>query len=175
MEAEWQLLEALASANQTVFAAITRSTDEFRVALRKSPAWIEKDSTRHIESEHELRYVYPRYYPTLPLEAYFARPVSHINVDPVTGFVCLWQDYHMKHTIVDAILITRAIMSWQIANRAPAHRMQQEECSSLSIQPLTLPISCLPLLQHRSSRQRLSSEFENYTPQESSFAFSDTE
>jgi len=175
MEIEWQFLEALADANRTTFASITRSLNEFRVILRESPAWVGKGKERHIETEHALRYVYPRYYPALPLEAYFVRPVSHINIDPVTGFICLWKDYRLGQTIVNAILITRAIMAWKAANWDPEHCMQQAESSPLSIPTLTIPASCLPLLSRRISRQRLSSELDGYTPQESDFAFSDTE
>lgn len=172
METEWQLLEALADANRTALASITRLPDEFHVTLQESPAWIEKNNVRHIETEHTLRYVYPRYYPTLPLEAYFVHPVSHINIDPVTGFICLWKDYRVGQTIIDAILVTRAIMSWKAANWDPVHRMQAAESSPLSMPSLIIPESCLPLLHHRGNRQRLSSD---YTPQESSFAFSNTE
>ena len=40
IEAEWQLLAALADANPVTFAAITRLEDEFQIELRESPAWI---------------------------------------------------------------------------------------------------------------------------------------
>ena len=174
METEWQFLEALTDANRSTLASIARFQDEFYIIMRESSAWVGNGSQRHIETEHTLRYVYPRYYPTLPLEGYFVRPVLHINVDPMTGFICLWKDYRPAQTIVDAILITRAMMAWKTANWDPAHRMQQAECSQLPMPSLIIPASCLPLLSRRSNRQRLSSELDN-TAQESDFAFSDIE
>jgi hypothetical protein len=175
MEVEWQLLGELADANRTTFASITCSQNEFRVVLHESPAWIEMGSERRVESEHALRYVYPRYYPTLPLEGYFVRPILHINVDPVTGFICLWKEYRTAQTIVDAILITRAIMAWKAANQDPAHRMQEAECGTLPMPSLTIPASCRPRLFHRRGRPRITSEFDNQAVQERDFALFDTE
>jgi hypothetical protein len=175
MDTEWQMLETLANANGATFAAITRARDEFHIIMRQSQAWVGKNSERRIETEHALRYVYPRYYPSLPLEGYFVRPILHVNVDPATGFVCLWKDYRPTQTIVDAILITRAIMACKAANFDQAHRMQQDvflddtDFCALSMPPLTIPATCRPLVLHRSSRQRLSSEIHNHTLQESDF------
>ena len=179
MEVEWQFLTALAAANPASFSAATRSQDEFRIVMHESPAWVGRWSERRVETEHELRYVYPRYYPSLPLEGYFVRPVLHINVDSVTGFVCLWHAYRPAQTIVDAILITRAIMAWKVANRDPAHRMQEapalddSQTYMLSMPSLTIPASCLPTLPDRGigSKRRLTTEFDNQVIRESSFAF----
>src|SRR5579859_1142726 len=121
MDAEWQLLQALVDANRFAFASVVRFQGEFRIVMRESPAWVGKQHERRIETEHALRYVYPRYYPSLPLEGYFVRPVLHVNVDPLTGFVCLWKNYQPAQTIVDAILITRAVMACKAANWEPAH------------------------------------------------------
>lgn len=179
MEVEWQFLEALAAANPASFSAATRLQDEFRIVMRESPAWVGMWSERRVETEHELRYVYPRYYPSLPLEGYFVRPVLHINVDSVTGFACLWHAYRPVQTIVDAILMTRAIMAWKVANRDPAHRMQEvpalddPQAYRLSMPSLTIPASCLPTRPDRSigSRRRLTTELDNQVIRESSFAF----
>jgi hypothetical protein len=183
METEWQLLQTLAEANPATFFAVTRSRDEFHVVVRDSPAWVKNKMGPLIETEHALRYVYPRYYPTLPLEGYFLRPILHINVDPMTGFACLWQDYRPTQTIVDAILITRAIMSYKVANWEPGHRMQQDavvqlpESCILSMPPLTIPANCRTAMHYRSSgRKRISaSVVEDQMPREGAFAFSDNE
>lgn len=167
IDMEWQLLEALADANRTIFAAVTRAEDEFRIDMRESPAWVGGRYERRIETAHMLRYVYPRYYPSLPLEGYFLRPIFHVNVDLATGFVCLWQAYQSSQTIVDAILITRAIMADKVANLDPVHLMQQdaalgrEESYALSMTPLTLPPACRPpLSQQHNHRRRLTSELD---------------
>lgn len=178
IDAEWHLLAALADANPVTFAAITRLEDEFRIDMRQSPAWVGGRQERKIETAHMLRYVYPRYYPSLPLEGYFVRPIFHINVDPATGFVCLWQDYRPAQTIVDAILITRAIMVGKVANLDAAHRMQQEaaleyeESPALPIMPLMLPSACRPLLsQKRPGRRRLASELDSQVLRENKCDF----
>jgi ubiquitin-protein ligase len=183
METEWQLLQTLAGANPATFSAVTRSQDEFHIVMRDSPAWVKSKMRPLIETEHALRYVYHRYYPTLPLEGYFLRPILHVNVDPVTGFACLWQDYRPTQTIVDAVLITRAIMSCKVANWDPAHRMQQDavvqlpESCLLFMPSLTIPANCRTMMPYRSSgRKRIStSAVEDQMPREGAFAFSDTE
>jgi hypothetical protein len=183
MEVEWQFLEALAAANRASFSALTRLQDEFRVVMRESPAWFGRWSERRVETEHELRYVYPRCYPSLPLEGYFVRPVLHINVDSVTGFVCLWHVYRPAQTIVDAILITRAIMAWKVANRDPAHRIQEAPALGdpgaymLSMPSLTIPASCRPTLPNRGigSKRRLTTELDNQVIRENRFAFPNPE
>ena len=182
IDTEWQLLEALADANHMTFAAISRTEDEFRIDMRESSAWVGGRQERKIETAHILRYVYPRYYPSLPLEGYFVRPIFHVNVDLATGFVCLWQDYRPAQTIVDAILITRAIMAGKVANLDVAHRMQQDaalDCEAspaLPMTPLTLPPVCRPLLtQRHSGRRRLTSELDLQIPRESKHAISNPE
>jgi ubiquitin-protein ligase len=181
IDVEWELLEDLVEANPSVFASIVHVRDEFHIAMRESPAWVSRESERQVETEHSLRYVFPRYYPSLPLEGYFVRPVLHVNVDPVTGFVCLWKNYRPGQTIVDAILITRAVMACKAANWDTTHRMQQnifidsaENCA-LPMPPLTVPANCRPLLSHQRRRRRLSTEFYDNASQESNLAFSDTE
>jgi ubiquitin-protein ligase len=176
MNTEWQLLESLADANRSIFTQMTRLDDEFRFIMQESPAWVGKKSDCRAETKHALRYVYPRYYPSLPLEGYFVRPILHINVDPLTGFVCLWKNYRPAQTIVDAILITRAIMAGKAANWDPAHRMQQDAVMNpLPMPSLILSADCHPLLPQRSSRRRLGSEIPDHTSQERNFAFPDIE
>jgi len=174
MDAEWQFLQTLAEMNGPIVCKSVRLQDEFRIVLRSSPAWVGTTDDQRIETEHELRYFYPRYYPTLPLEGYFIRPILHVNVDPVNGFVCLWKTYRPTQTIVDAILITRAIMSWKTANLDPEHRMQQvKDLPTLTMPAMSIPESCLPLMSHRSHRQRLSTDLPNHKLEESDLAFSD--
>ena len=183
MDTEWELLEALAGANAGTFTAIARTENEFRLVMHDSPAWVSAPKGPRIETEHALRYLYPRYYPTLPLEGHFVRPILHINVDPATGFVCLWQEYRPMQTIVDAILITRALMAYKAANRAPVHRMQHDvfadndKAHALPMPLLTIPEVCRPPMPQRStsSRRRLTPELDKQISRESPCALSDTE
>jgi hypothetical protein len=170
---EWRILEVLAAANQDIFGSISRSSNEYQMVLRNSPAWVRQGTEMSIETEHALRYVYPRYYPALPLECYLDRPICHINVHSRTGFVCLWRHYSARYTILDAVLTTRRVMSGRVANHAPEHVMQrvpQEACSTLPpMEPLIIPPECrAEWAFRRSNRRRLSTE----TNQESQLAFS---
>lgn len=174
MDAEWKLLQALAEANGAIVREVARLENEFHVTLGNSPAWIGATDKPRIETDHNIRYVYPRYYPTLPLEGYFVRPILHPNVDSATGFACLWNTYRPSQTIVDAILITRAIMCWKTVNHDPQHKMQKiHDLNALTIHELVIPLSCLPLLAHRSYKQRLSKDAQKHEPEESYLAFSD--
>jgi hypothetical protein len=180
MDAEWQLLQALADENRSIFASIARFEHEFRVAMRESPAWVSAGGRLQIETDHTLRYVYPRFYPALPLEGYFLRPIAHINVEPATGFVCLWQDFRPGQTIIDAIVVTRAILACKAVNYDPGHRMRPESpllLAELPMLPLTLPAICRPVAPrwNGAKRRRLSSQLDEQVPRETSFAFSDTE
>jgi ubiquitin-protein ligase len=182
---EWQLLKELAGANAAVIAQIDRFEDEFHVMLRNSPTWVSAVAGRQMETSHTVRYVYPRYYPTLPLEAYLTRPVLHINVDHSSGFVCLWSEYRSQCTIVDAILTTRAVLAWQAANWDPAHRMQPDafteapEERALPLCALEVPSTCrssIPptMRSSKAGRRRLSSALEDQPYCGSDLAFSDT-
>jgi hypothetical protein len=173
MDEEWLFLQILAEANESVVRKAVRCPEEFRVVLGDSPAWVGAVDRPRVETEHEVRYVYPRYYPTLPLEGYFVRPILHVNVNPATGFVCLWRAYYPTLTVVDAILITRAIMSGKTANMDPEHRMQQPlELHALAMSEMTIPLSCCQFGSRRRYKQRLSTDFPDHKPTESDRAFS---
>jgi ubiquitin-protein ligase len=145
IEKEWELLEALAKANRDVLPAVERATAEFRVVLRNSPAWKRNGNRHFIETEHDVRYRFPRYYPTLPLEAYFTTPILHPNVDGATGFACLWLCHKLENGIVHAVVLTRALMACEAANSDPAHLMQPDAlclCERLPMRPLQIPDEC---------------------------------
>jgi ubiquitin-protein ligase len=162
MDAEWELLELLAAANPCVLTRIARGMDEFRVQLEESPAWLGAQEQRWMETNHAVRFVFPRYYPALPVEAYLDRAVLHPNVDPANGFVCLWREYRSSRTIVDAVVILRSVLCWEAVNDAPEHRMQDlGGLPVLKKRNLTIPKECRPLLCARGERQRLeSAEFD---------------
>lgn len=155
MDAEWKLLESLAAANQRVLARIERCENEFCVKLRETPAWVGSEERQWIAQDHVVRYVFPRYYPALPLEGYVAQPVVHPNVDSVNGFVCLWKSYRAAQTIVDAVEITRAVLSWSAVNNDPEHRMQNVlNLATLAKPELVIPDECRPM-RERGTKQRL--------------------
>lgn len=144
IEQEWLLLERLASANPSIVCTVAREKQGFEVNLRESPAWTQGTSGPRIRMNHTVHYMVPRFYPSLPVEGYLARPVFHPNVDQVSGFLCLWSDYQPRQTIVDALQITRAILAHHCFNLHPDHCMQPDAlgCEALPMSPLLIPESC---------------------------------
>jgi hypothetical protein len=164
MDAEWKLLEKLAEANQRVLARIARCDWGFFVELRDSPAWMGADGRQWMEREHALRYVFPRYYPALPLEGYLERPVLHPNVDPANGFVCLWKRYRTQQTIVDAVAMTRAVLSWSAVNPDTQHCMQTvRRFEPLEKPELVIPAACWAATNSSGERRRLSNSYTDST------------
>ncbi|WP_158942854.1 ubiquitin-conjugating enzyme E2 [Granulicella sp. S190] len=157
IEGEWEQLQTLAAANPGIFVAIERVPGEFHVTFANSPAWIRETGEPHVRAEHVLRYVFPRYYPTLPLDAYFMRPVFHPNVDQENGFACLWHEYRPGLTIIDAVQITRSIMAHRCVNQDPAHCMQPGAyvVYELDIPSMIIPACCSPALPAPRSGRRL--------------------
>jgi hypothetical protein len=166
IDAEWELLESLAAANPHILTHIERCEGEFHVELKESPAWLgeiwsgenrsDTNSLRWVRWDHSMRYFFPRYYPTLPIEAFLAQPVLHPNVDPLNRFVCLWKTYSTAQTIVDAVVITRAVLSWSAVNNDPAHCMQSVQgLARLAMPELTIPDECRAPARPARARQRL--------------------
>jgi ubiquitin-protein ligase len=156
MNAEWDLLQLLSTANPRVLTRIARGEDDFRVELEESPAWMGAEEQRWIERKHTVRFAFPRYYPALPLEGYLERPVLHPNVDARNGFVCLWRSYRSACTIVDAVAILRTMLCWEAVNETLEHKMQDVRgLDVLRKMDLTVPAECRPLTRARDGRQRL--------------------
>lgn len=145
---EWQALCTLAAENSSIICSVNRQPSEFVVLLQNSPAWVSEGEELKTRSDHKVRYRFPDYYPQLPIEAYFALPVFHPNVDPLSGFACLWLDHNPSHNIIDAIVITRALMAHRTRNPHAAHVLQPD---ALSVgQSLAMPsLRISPELHHR--------------------------
>ena len=124
LRAEWALLEQLVALNPTRLAAPRRSDSTFEVDLLATPALT--SHSQAVRAEHHLRIVYPRFFPAVPLELYLAEadPVMHLNIHPLTGFVCLWDQHRVANTIEHALHKTVAILGWQLLNPDPRHVMQ---------------------------------------------------
>ncbi len=143
LQAEWDLLQQLAALNPQRLAQPQGQESEFRVTLLATPALLADGTTT--QPEHHLRIVYPRFFPSIPLELYLAQPVLHPNVHPLTGFVCLWDRHRISNTVEHALHKTVAILGWRLLNLEPRHVMQraalaldaQVTASLLQTQPLT--------------------------------------
>ncbi|WP_446743872.1 ubiquitin-conjugating enzyme E2 variant [Silvibacterium acidisoli] len=144
MQSEWLLLTKLAESNPEIIDSLDRTPDAFRVHLSNTPGWIAVEDRPVLQSEHWIEYLFPRYYPTLPLEAYCRRPAFHPNIHPETGFLCLWEDYLPNRSMLDAVVTTRAVLAHQAMNRSAQHCMQPAafHCDPLEIPALCVPESC---------------------------------
>ena len=56
---------------------------------------------------HEVVFRFPRFYPSVPIEAVLSVPTFHPNVDSDTGFVCLWNNFASGDTILEALTLER--------------------------------------------------------------------
>ena len=106
IENEWHLLEALQKANSGRLR-LTRCLDLFWIEAANLPALLRAPSDPAnpgpvVKLTHRLRIVFPRYYPSMPVEVYLDEPVFHPNVHPDTGFVCLWVKHRIQTTLEHA-------------------------------------------------------------------------
>ena len=155
MQSEWTLLLRLAEANPGILARVDKETDSFLVDFTETPGWVCGETRPTVSREHTVRYQFPRYYPTLPPEAYCRRAPLHPNAHPASGFLCLWVDYLPNRSIIDALVTTRAVLAHQAINRNAQHCMQPEapDLDPLSIPELKVPEDCrIPI--GRPGRQR---------------------
>ena len=160
IENEWRLLDELALANPHIVAEFTREQHQFCVVLQNSPAWVKRGFGREVETKHLVRYIFPKYYPAVPLECYFAIPIFHPNVDASNGFACLWLRPDPQRTIADAIVITRAMMSLRTQNTQDQHVMQKDALNAPLLQDgpdFTIPDTCrlMPVMPSGRRRNRI--------------------
>lgn len=73
-----------------------------------------------------VRFRFPEYYPSVPLEAWLARPVLHPNVHPENGFVCLWDTRQEGVSLVEAVRQLQRVVTWELYNLSADHVMQPE-------------------------------------------------
>lgn len=88
-----------------------------------------------------VRFRFPRYYPSVPMEAYLDTPVLHPNVHPENGFVCLWDMRQEGASLVEAVLQLQRVVAWHLYNLSPDHLMQPEagRLPPLDYRPLAVP------------------------------------
>lgn len=89
----------------------------------------------------EVCFRFPEYYPSVPLEAWLARPVLHPNVHPENGFVCLWDTRHGGTSLVEAVLQLQRVVAWHLFNLSADHLMQPEARgrAPLPYRPIAVP------------------------------------
>lgn len=129
LASEWEDLRDLASCNTDVIrvAGPVRDGESsvLTVTLCQTAGLVEgNDGELQRIEEHVADFHFPRFFPAVPIEAYLRRPVFHPNVDPVDGFVCLWNRFSPGDTIVHAIMQLQQIVTWRMWNGSADHTMQ---------------------------------------------------
>ena len=128
IENEWLLLEALQHANSDR-VRLTRHPDSFAVVANGLPALLEAPSDpanpgAAIKHTHSFSIVFPRYYPSMPVEVYLDTPAFHPNVHPDTGFVCLWTKHRIQTTVEQNLAQLQRVLCWSLLNTDVEHVMQ---------------------------------------------------
>lgn len=85
-----------------------------------------EDWRANIVENHLVTISFPRYYPAVPSEVFLEKPVFHPNVDPASGFVCLWDKHHVANTASIALAKLASVLAWRLMNATTPHVMQPE-------------------------------------------------
>jgi hypothetical protein len=151
LEQEWRLLQEFAGANAGLLEVLGRRTafptEEFEVRLHLSPAITDPNRPDlGVLTVHDIRLSFPRFFPTMPIEAYLKQPVFHPNVDPANGFVCLWTRNSLRDHVMEAIRRLQQVIGWKLVNREADHVMQPAALAWLNEQaPERQPLAFTPL------------------------------
>jgi ubiquitin-protein ligase len=161
IENEWDLLQQLAQANPALLSAIQRHQDDFLLKLSQTTAPVQVEGSIELRTEHDVRLSFPRFFPTMPIEAYVTPPVFHPNVHPDTGFVCLWGRFSLHDTVVEALCQLQRVLTFTLFSESADHVMQPEalewvkkECAVGKIPfPLTPPTKLVGWQEEREFRR----------------------
>ena len=129
VEQEWKLLTLLASANESILKVQDRvregvDSEVFGVTLSRTQGVIEEDGSRKIVDQHSVSFLFPPFFPSVPIEARLFRPVFHPNVHPGTGFVCLWNRFSSGDTVMEAVAQLQRVLAFELVNEVSDHVMQ---------------------------------------------------
>jgi len=117
---EWDLLLHLQRSNPSILQAVNRNSspevDAFLLVLLRTGGIVSQNGREILVYSHEAKISFPRFFPSVPLEARLAVPVFHPNVDPVSGFVCLWNRFAPGDTVIEAVCRLQRVISWKLLN-----------------------------------------------------------
>lgn len=158
VEQEWGLLQELTKTNPTIIGPAEKNATENGVAfdfeLHNTEALIKSLEGFQVRTNHKVSLHFPKFFPSMPIEASLRPPVFHPNIHPDTGFVCLWGKFSSGDTVIEAVAQLQRIVSWQLLNRESEHIMQPESLEwlddlarsvslPLRFQPITVPRALL--------------------------------
>jgi ubiquitin-protein ligase len=120
----------------------------FLLSVSKMPALAaqpDESWQASIEDTHEVTLSFPRYYPAAPSEVFLSKPVFHPNIDPVNGFVCLWDKHRVATTAREALAKLASVLAWRLMNADAPHLMQPDALAWYNSSPAVQ--TKLPLCQ----------------------------
>src|SRR5712692_910090 len=88
---EWDLLQEMGRANPSTLDILVGEPELFRITLHQTRGTLRRGGQNALVSSHAAEIRFPRFFPSLTIEARLLHPVFHPNVDPDSGFVCLWE------------------------------------------------------------------------------------
>lgn len=118
---EWEWLRRTAQAGPEALAVPSEPGGP--VLLPETPFYALDGTVRRGVA---VRFTFPEYYPSVPLEAWLAEPALHPNIHPETGFVCLWDTRHEGTSLVEAVLQLQRVVTWHLYNFSADHLMQPD-------------------------------------------------
>lgn len=151
IENEWALLSDVERSRRSLLELSGRSAgpdgDSFEIALHGTCGILGTGGQKEIVSSHRVEIRFPRFFPSMPIEARLERPVFHPNVDPANGFVCLWGRFAVEDTALVALRQLQRVISWELVNRDPRHVIQPAaiEWQGCASREWTLPLDYIPI------------------------------
>ncbi len=165
VESEWHTLLKIVSHNVGVVTVLGRNSiagvDRFQIELRRSGGLLRVNGVPAEVDTYGAAIEFPDFFPAVPMQVFLPRPLLHPNVQPVTGFVCLWDQTSPGDSVIEALQRLQLIASWKMFNDSPDHLMQPEAFDlypsrqALHIERIRLPEH---LLDVRSSRTAIPSQ-----------------
>ena len=80
-----------------------------------------------MRDQHRFRFVFPKFYPEMPIACYCVDPLFHPNVSPQSWFFCLWAKFSaLENNVVQAICRAQAATALRIVNIHKEHWLNPE-------------------------------------------------
>jgi hypothetical protein len=150
---EWYLLQALAVRNPATLQVLRHSYsgggDLFFCSLQETCGIALSGAEHSVVTSHFLELCLPRFFPFVPIEVRLVSPVFHPNVDPESGFVCLWERFSPTDSVMEAIRRLQRVIPWELFSIERDHVINPAAARWYSDQNrgAELPLSFTPLIE----------------------------
>jgi hypothetical protein len=98
----------------------------FQIRLEQTRGLVRSGGELIQAGGHAATLILPRFFPSVPIEALLPVPVFHPNVEPESGFVCLWDRSSPGNTIIQAVYRLQRMIAWDVLTLQTDHVMQPE-------------------------------------------------